>query len=133
VNWEVIAMPRVLVIDDEEVVQTMLRRLLEKNGYEVATARNGVEGIEAQRNAPAAIVVTDILMPEKEGFETIRELRKVTPTVKIIAISGGGRNDPSDYLQFATAFGADRSFPKPLDLPQFLAAIQDLLHDGPGQ
>lgn len=66
-------------------------------------------------------------MPGKEGFETIREMRRMTPTVKIIAISGGGRNEPQTYLRFATTFGADRAFAKPLDLGQLLTAINELL------
>jgi len=118
---------RVLVIDDEPVVVQMLQRFLERNSFEVATAPDGAAGLEYHRNIPADLIITDILMPGKEGFETIRDIRKTTPLVKIIAMSGGGRNEPRTYLQFATTFGADRAFSKPLDLGQLLTAIHELL------
>jgi len=124
-------MTRVLVIDDEPVIVQMLRSFLERNGFEVDSAADGAAGIEKQRGAPAEVIITDILMPGKEGFETIRDLRKVAPGVKIIAISGGGRNEPQTYLRFATSFGADRAFAKPLDLAQLLAAITELLGGSP--
>ena len=81
-------MTRVLLIEDDDLVRATLRDALESNGYEVATATNGLDGLERFRSAPADVVVTDILMPEKEGIETIIELRRDHPEVKIIAISG---------------------------------------------
>jgi DNA-binding response OmpR family regulator len=120
-------MARILIIDDEPVVVQMLQRFLERNGFEVIAASDGAAGLEMQRRTPADLVITDILMPGKEGFETIRELRKLRPDVKIVAISGGGRNEPQTYLRFATTFGADRAFAKPLDLAQLLAAINELI------
>lgn len=124
-------MARILIVDDEPVIVQMLQRFLERNEYEVVTAPDGATGLEKHRSSPADLVITDILMPGKEGFETIRDLRKATPSVKIVAMSGGGRNDPQTYLRFATTFGADRAFSKPLDLGQLLATIQELLA-GPG-
>ena len=120
-------MSRILVVDDEPVIVQMLQRFLERNGYEVATASDGAAGLAEHRSTAADLVITDILMPGKEGFETIRDLRKITPLVKIVAMSGGGRNDPQTYLRFATTFGADRAFSKPLDLGQLLLTIQELL------
>jgi len=120
-------MARILIIDDEPVIVQMLQRFLERNGFEVTSASDGAAGLDAQRRSPADLVITDILMPGKEGFETIRELRRVSPAIKIVAISGGGRNEPQTYLRFATTFGADRAFAKPLDLGQLLMAVNELL------
>lgn len=120
-------MPRILIVDDEPVVLEMLHRFLERNEFDVVAAVDGTTALEAHRKAPVDLVITDILMPGKEGFETIRDFRKTTPGIKIIAMSGGGKNEPQTYLQFATTFGADRAFAKPLDLGQILLAIQELL------
>ncbi len=120
-------MSRILVIDDEAVVTQTLRRYLERHGFEVAVASNGDEGIEVHRLNPVDLVVTDILMPGKEGFETIRTLREMTPDIRIVAISGGGRNEPHTYLKFAQRFGADRAFSKPLDMSVLVSSIRELL------
>lgn len=122
-------MARILIIDDEPVIIQMLQRFLERNGFEVTAASDGAAGLDLQRRTPSDLVITDILMPGKEGFETIRELRRMSPTIKIVAISGGGRNEPQTYLRFATTFGADRAFAKPLDLGQLLTAVTELLGD----
>lgn len=121
--------PRILIIDDEPTVLEMLRTFLERRGFEVAAAVDGAEGLEAHRDTPVDLVVTDILMPQKEGFETIREFRQQYPDVKIVAISGGGRNEPHTYLKFAKSFGAHRTFPKPLDLDALLVSINELLSE----
>jgi len=121
------SMARILVIDDEPVVTQTLRRYLERHGFEVLIASNGDEGIELHAENPADIVVTDILMPGKEGFETIHALREISPGLRIIAISGGGRNEPHTYLRFAQKFGADRAFSKPLDLSVLVSSIRELL------
>lgn len=120
-------MSRILVIDDEAVVTQTLRRYLERHGFEVAVASDGDEGIEIHRANPADLVVTDILMPGKEGFETIKGLREITPDLRIVAISGGGRNEPHTYLRFAQRFGADRAFSKPLDMSVLVSSIRELL------
>lgn len=120
-------MARILIIDDEPVIVQMLQRFLERNGFEVTSASDGAAGLDMQRRTPADLVITDILMPGKEGFETIREMRRLNPGIKLIAISGGGRNEPQIYLRFATTFGADRAFAKPLDLGQLLTAVTELL------
>jgi DNA-binding response OmpR family regulator len=124
---EVGEMARILVIDDEPVVTQTLRRYLERFGFEVFVASNGEEGCEVQKREQADVVVTDILMPGREGFETIRFLREISPGVKIVAISGGGRNEPHTYLRFAQRFGADRAFSKPLDMTVLISSIRELL------
>lgn len=125
-------MSRILVIDDDPHVRDILRRMLERQGYEVLAAANGREGIRLFRNQVPDLVVTDILMPEKEGLETIRELRQESPDVKIIVVSGGGDlGEPSSILYMARQFGARYSFQKPIPRDKFLAAVRELA--GPGE
>lgn len=120
-------MPTILIIDDENAFRLKLRRVLEREGYKVIEAVNGHKGLACYRKNPADLVITDIIMPDQEGLETITELRRDFPTSKIVAISGGGRNQPGDYLDIAKALGANLVFCKPLDLDDFLKGIGDLL------
>lgn len=129
-------MPRILVIDDDENVRDILQRLLSRKGYEVLVAADGVQGIRAFRQQvaeerPVDVVITDILMPEKEGLETILELRREFQDVKIIVISGGGSfGEPGNLLHAARTFGARYSFQKPIPRDELLAAIRDLVGSG---
>ncbi len=118
--------PRILVIDDEVSIRAALCATLGDAGYAVAEARDGAEGVAALRSEPAEAVVMDIYMPLKDGFETIRELRRVAPEVKIIAISGGSRGD-FDPLKAAELLGADRALRKPFGIDDVLAALTDVL------
>ena len=120
-------MRRILVIDDEPSILIMLKRMLERAGYEVFTASNGLEGIRVYDEVKPDLIVTDIIMPEKEGLELIMDLRKTKPDLKIIAISGGGRLQPHGYLPSAKLFGANMTFHKPLDPKEFIAAVNDLM------
>lgn len=117
---------RVLVIDDEDLVRDTLRRALESAGIEVVLAANGREGLKAFLANPTEVVVTDILMPEKEGIETIIELKREHPNVKIVAISGGDRASNTDFLEMAGMLGADRIMQKPFRPKELLATIEDL-------
>lgn len=117
---------RLLLIDDDRDFRTMLCARLEKNGYDVIQAEDGVKGIQAYKDDPVGLVITDIIMPEKEGMETILELKKINPAVKIIAISGGGRSVPEDYLNIAEYFGAVKSFKKPFDMKEFVETVHTL-------
>ncbi len=119
-------MARILVIDDEEIIRRVLRQALEISGYDVDEAPNGEEGLDRYRQAPADLIITDILMPEKEGLETIMELRREAPEAKIIAISGGGQSG-LDFLQVAERLGAKRAFQKPFRMHEILAAVQEVL------
>ena len=120
-------MGSILIIEDDTEVRNMLKIMVQRAGFLVQTAKNGLEGVNAFRRSPSDIVITDIVMPEKEGLETILELREYYPDVKIIAISGGGRHDAKNYLQSAKDFGADYIFDKPFRQKEILAAIKDLL------
>lgn len=117
-------MQKILIIDDDEDVRSMLKMTLEMEGYNVLTANDGNMGTKLYRENPADLIVTDIIMPEKEGLETIRELHKDFPGVKIIAISGGGEYALSQYLDVAKQFGAVNAFSKPVDLDALLHEIK---------
>lgn len=120
-------MGRILVVEDDKAVRELLRKILERAGHEVTVARNGQEAIQKTRETPPELIITNILMPEKEGLETIQELHRDAPDIKIIAVSGGGQIGPADYLDIARRFGADRTFSKPFDRKELLAAVADLL------
>lgn len=120
-------MSRVLIIDDEPQIANMLKTLFESNGFEVDVATEGNEGLRLFRKNRADVVVTDILMPDKEGLETISELRRDYPDVKIIAMSGGTMTGIDGYLKMAELQGAGRVFKKPFRLADMLKAVQDLI------
>src|SRR4030042_230547 len=115
-------MQRILLIEDDDQYRALLRKALEEAQYEVIEAPDGMVGLQRYRQNSCALVVTDIFMPEKEGLETIMELRKITPGVKIIAISGGGLRGKyagikgaNLALESAKHFGADCVLLKPLN------------------
>lgn len=120
-------MTRILVIDDDEPTRHLLRQVLERAGYEVTDAANGRAGLQLQRAIPADVIITDILMPDQEGLETIRELRRAFPTTKIIAMSGGGQIGGASFLTMAERLGAQRSLQKPFGLREILAAVAEIL------
>jgi DNA-binding response OmpR family regulator len=120
-------MARILVIEDDTLVGEWLADLLGRAGHDVRRAENGHEGIRLLAQSPADIVITDMIMPEKEGFETITELHRDHPEVPIVAISGGGQTGPKDYLETARLLGAAEVFAKPLDGPALLAKVSDLV------
>ena len=120
-------MAKILIIDDEEQVRLYLRSILEPEGHEVVEAPDGKVGLQLYREEPVDLIITDVFMPEKEGLETIRELRREYPEVKIIAISGGGRTGNLDFLPLAKTFGALRTLAKPFDRQEMLDAVQEVL------
>lgn len=121
-------MADILIIDDDTQLSAMLKQLLEKNGYSVLTAPDGSKGIDLYHSEGARLIITDLIMPVKEGIETIAELIKENPSVKIIAISGGGRLKPDSYLNLAETFGAARTFTKPIDRQALLDAVSEILN-----
>jgi YesN/AraC family two-component response regulator len=120
-------MTKILIIDDEPSVRKTLKKLLEKNNYQVIEAQNGDIGIKVCLECKPDLVITDLIMPKKEGIETIRELKKQKPNIPIIAISGGGVNGPEMYLNLASEFGAIRTFAKPIDNKIFISAIKEIM------
>lgn len=119
-------MTHILIIDDDEQILKMLKQAIERKGYQVTTAINGKQGIRLYKEIHADVVITDIVMPEMEGLEAIRKLRKEHEDVKIIALSGGGFVSPDEYLKLAEQFGAKYAFAKPVDLNELIAAIKEL-------
>ena len=120
-------MATILIIDDFADIRLMLREMLELEGYDVLEATNAVEGIDLFRKSPADVVIMDIIMPKKDGVEAIMDLKIEFPDVKIIAMSGGGRIGPKNYLEIARGFGASFIFDKPFRKDDILGAIKKLL------
>jgi CheY-like chemotaxis protein len=123
-------MPRILLIDDDDAFRTMLRLTLTHFGHAVIEARNGREGLSLYASTGADLIITDIVMPEKEGLEVLMALWHHHPPVKIIAMSGGGRVIAATYLQSATLLGAARVLEKPFSNDDLLTAINEVLASG---
>ena len=120
-------MARILIIDDNTEVLGTYCRILEHAGYEVVVTVDGKKGIRLFRGIFPDLVITDILMPEKEGLETIRELKRDFPDVKIIAISGGDKVGPGNYLKMAKNIGAMCTLAKPIEREELLKAVRECL------
>jgi CheY-like chemotaxis protein len=121
-------MRRILVIDDSQDTRELMQLLLEHAGYTVEVAPDGAAGLRAQLARPADLVITDIFMPKQDGLETIAELRRRHPDLKVIAISGGGEvvKNPG-YLLTARELGAHAVLAKPFDVQALLSAVRELL------
>jgi DNA-binding response OmpR family regulator len=120
-------MPKILVIEDDPLVRTALRRALKQNGYDVCEARDGKEGLSRFQEEAPDLVITDIIMPNMDGFETIIELRRSAPDTKVVAISGGGHMRGEDYLGVAHRLGAAKTLVKPFGSDVLLETCQSLL------
>lgn len=114
---------RILVIDDEAALRQTVRRMLESAGHEIVEATNGHTGLEAFRKQKFDAVITDILMPEKEGIETILQMRAISQSTRIVAMSGGGGAGNMDFLRMAQRLGADAALPKPFRKEQLFASL----------
>jgi len=120
-------MATIVVIDDDDGVRETVARMLKGASHEVHEAADGDTGLELCLEVKPSIVVTDILMPQKEGIETILALKRADPSIRIIAISGGGRIGSTDILTMARQLGADDVLEKPFRRAELLAAIDRLL------
>jgi CheY-like chemotaxis protein len=120
-------MSAILVIDDDASVRQVVSEMLRLAGHEVTIAENGRIAIERLGERSFDLVITDLIMPEQEGIETIAEIRKRDADVPIVAISGGGRLGPGDYLETARYLGADATLAKPFGRQELLATIDKLL------
>jgi CheY-like chemotaxis protein len=119
-------MARILIIDDDADLRTTLQEILEQAGYEVVEVSDGREGLQRYLGASVDLVITDLLMPEREGVETISALRQLNPQVRIIAMSGGGQTGRMNFLQVAAVLGAQRTLHKPFNRHTLLEAVRDL-------
>ena len=122
-----VSVGRILVIDDDPAMRGSMRRILERDGHDLREAGDGAEGLRLFRAEPADVVVTDVLMPGKEGMETIVELREEAPDVRILVVSGGGTMLGESTLSDAQALGADASLAKPFTVDQLRSAVAVLL------
>jgi two-component system, chemotaxis family, chemotaxis protein CheY len=119
-------MATILLIEDNPQVRPILRMMLQMLGHQVAEAEDGNQGIAVFQQNPAAVVFCDLFMPEKEGLETIRELRTLAPTVKIVAMSGGPMLGGPDFLRMARSLGADATLSKPFDVQSLRETLERL-------
>lgn len=122
-------MAKILLVEDDDLVRDMLAQVLQRAAHEVSSAANGDEATEILKKMEPDIMVTDIIMPKKSGITLISEVKDKHPNMEIIAISGGGRLDPTGYLDLSESLGAAVSFEKPIDKAALLMAI-DLLLQG---
>ena len=123
-------MPRILLVDDDDLLRKMLRVTLVKMGHQVVEASDGQEALRLCDAAPPDLILTDLIMPEKEGLETIAEVHRTHPAVKIIAMSGGGRGSAENYLHLAERLGAHRTLSKPFSNEALAEAIAAVMAQG---
>ena len=122
-------MPRILLVDDDELLRAALHQILVRAGYDVDDASNGKVAVHEYGRRRYDAVIMDFVMPDQEGLGTIRELRRIDPKVKIIAVSGGGIGKAGDYLGIAQMLGAMRALAKPFLPDVLLAMIAEVLAD----
>ena len=120
-------MARILVIEDDEDIRHLIREILISVGHDITEAENGLEVNDLHKANPFDLIITDIVMPEKEGFEVIKDFKKTDPDLPIIVISGGGRFGTDAHARIATELGADHAIKKPFDDEQLLAAVNACL------
>lgn len=122
-------MARILLIDDDPDLRNLVRTIFErtKSGHEIVEASDALQGIEIYRSQHADLVIMDMLMPKKPGWEAILDFKREFPSVKILGISGGGKEGPFGYLMLAKRFGAKRVLMKPFSKNELLGVVDDLL------
>ena len=116
---------KILLIEDVRVERKIIKHWLEELGCEVIEASNGNEGLDLYHDNLPDLVITDIIMPQKDGVQMMIELQRDFPNVKIFAISGAGEKEPGEYLPLLKDVGALRTFVKPIDKGEFLGAVRD--------
>jgi DNA-binding response OmpR family regulator len=120
-------MPGVLIVEDDKELREMLKMSLLRSGFTVMEAENGKDAIAHFKPLVTDLVVTDLIMPEEDGLKVVIKLRELKPSIRIIAISGGGKVGPGSYLNLAKALGADAIFPKPFSINDLISKIENLL------
>lgn len=120
-------MAKIFVIDDDDLIRTMMVSALRKRGHDVFGASNGNTGLQMAQKDQPDLVITDILMPDKEGIETILELTALYPKLKIIAMSGGGATKNMSFLEMAEKVGAHCTLKKPFKPQTIFDAVDTTL------
>jgi CheY-like chemotaxis protein len=116
----------IIIVDDDADQRLALKLGLELSGYPVREAANGAEALDLQREHASRFLITDIFMPESDGFETIAAFRREFPHTKIIAVSGGGMRAKHDYLASARLIGVDATLQKPFDVDELLRMLRSM-------
>ncbi|WP_372808022.1 response regulator [Pontiella sp.] len=124
-------MKKILVIDDDPSVQKLFSMFLGKKGYQIQVADNGKIGMDLMERDQPDLIITDILMPEMDGLEILLKIRKTRADLPVIAISGGSRALPINFLKQASLFGAKHVFEKPVPLNVLNETVRDLLGENP--
>ena len=119
-------MKKILIIDDDDLLRGSIEACLSQVGFDVSTACNGQIGSEKALEEPFDLIITDIVMPDKEGLETIMDIKRQNPGQRILAMSGGGYVSPDEYLEIAQEFGADRVLAKPFQLAKMISMVEEL-------
>ena len=119
-------MTQILVIDDEAIVRKTIRMALEGQGYEIFEAGNGIDGLKLAASKSPKLAIIDILMPDKDGLETILELKRTSPELKFLVMSGGGRTRNTEFLAIAVKLGADDFMKKPFDISTLREKVEAL-------
>jgi CheY-like chemotaxis protein len=120
-------MPGILIVEDNRELREMLKESLTRKRFSVQEAENGKDAIIHFKPSVTDLVVTDLIMPEEDGLKVIMTLREMKPSIKVIAISGGGKAGPASYLNLATALGADAVYSKPFSVNEMIGKIEELL------
>ena len=120
-------MANILVIDDDPFIRDVLKQTLDRAGHAVVLADDGEEGLRKFREQNFDLVITDLIMPKKEGVETIAELKRVAPSTRIIAISGGYRLPAENYLKIATTLGVNGTLIKPFEKNELMTTVDEVL------
>jgi CheY-like chemotaxis protein len=119
-------MIKVLLVDDDADFRSMLQSALQLAGYTVAVARNGREAVAVQRRSRSDVMITDLFMPESDGFEAIEAFRRDFPATRIIAVSGGASLVKTNYLDAAGLMGVDATLQKPFDVEDLLRVLRTM-------
>jgi len=120
-------MAGILVVEDDNDLRTMLKVSLSRRRFTVLEAENGKEALTHFKPSVTDLVITDLIMPEEDGLKVIMRMRELKPSIKIIAISGGGKAGPGSYLNLAKALGADAIYSKPFSVNDMITKIEELL------
>jgi CheY-like chemotaxis protein len=122
-------MAGILLVEDDHDLRTMLKSSLQKGSHLIIEASDGKEALQKFKSLLIDLVITDLVMPEQDGIGLIMELKKLKPDIKIIAISGGGKAGPANYLSIAETLGADAVFAKPFSLNSFQEKVEEILKE----
>lgn len=125
---------KIMIVDDDPVLRLVASEMLGQHGYDVTDAEDGAVAIRMLQNGPVDLIVVDMLMPNKEGIETIQEIKVRWPNTRVVAISGGGKGLATGYLLgVAKALGADAVYEKPLRASGFVDMVREVLGEGPAR